>query len=292
MRVFVTGSGGHIGSAVVAELIEAGHEVVGLVRSEASADAVAALGAEPLRGDVNDVALLRTTAEAVDAVSHLAFDNVAAATGGVGAAADADRLVVRAFADALEGSDKAFIGIGMGRTGDEELDRRLEQNPRTFVSREVAEFAARGIRSILIAIPPVTHSDRDTHGFVPMLIDIARRTGVSGYIDEGQNLWPAVHTLDLAHLYRLALENAPAGAQLIGAAEPGIPVRDIAESIARHLGVPAASIPADTAAEHFAPFPFMGMDVTMPNEQTRALLDWDPTHLTLLEEIDSGHYFA
>jgi nucleoside-diphosphate-sugar epimerase len=292
MRVFVTGSGGHIGSAVVAELIGAGHEVVGLVRSEASAAAVAALGAEPLQGDVNDVALLRATAESVDAVIHLAFDNVAAATGGIGAAVDADRIVVRAFADALEGTGKAFIGIGIARTGSDELDRRIEQNPRTFVAREIADLAARGIRSILVSIPPVTHSDRDTRGFVPIIIDIARRTGVSGYIDDGQNVWPAVHTLDLARLYRLALESAPAGTQLIGAAEPGIPVRDIAESIARHLGVPAVSIPAQAAGEHFAPFPFMAMDLAMPNDQTRALLGWTPTHLTLLEEIDSGHYFA
>lgn len=292
MRVFITGSGGHIGTAVVEELVGAGHEVVGLVRSDTSADAVRRLGATPLRGDVNDLDLLRSAAGDADAVVHLAFDNAAAGSGGIAGAAEADRAVVGAFGDALAGTGKALVGIGVATTGDADLDRRMEQNPRTFVARELMALSDRGVRAMLMAVPPVTHSDRDHHGFIPILIGIARRTGVSGWVDEGRNTWPAVHTLDLATLYRLALEQAPAGTQVFGAAESGIPVRRIAESIGRHLGVPARSIPQAEAAAHFAPFPFMGMDVTMPSEPSRDLLGWRPTRPTLLEDLDAGHYFA
>jgi nucleoside-diphosphate-sugar epimerase len=292
MRVFITGAGGHIGSAVVAELVAAGHSVLGLVRSETSAATVAALGTEVLHGDVNDLDLLRSTAEGVDAVIHLAYDNASVAAGDMMTAADADTAVVHAFGDALAGTGKTFIGIGIATTGDAARDRAMEGNPRTFVAREVAKLGARGIRSLLVAIPPVTHSDRDRHGFIPMVIDIARRTRVSGYVGDGTNHWPAVHTLDLAHLYRLALEKAPAGAQLIGAAEPGIEVREIAEVIGRRLDIPVESFAPDVAAAHFAPFIFAGMDITMPNAQTRELLGWEPTHPTLLDDLEAGHYFA
>lgn len=292
MRVFVTGSGGHIGTAVVTELVRAGHEVLGLVRSDRSAAAVTALGAEAVRGDVNDPALLAATAARVDAVVHLAFDNAAAATGGIAGAATADQAVIDALADALAGTGKTLVGIGIATTGDPERDRIMEQNPRAFVARSIMALGDRGIRQMLVAVPPVTHSDRDTGGFVPTLIRIARDRGVSGYVDAGTNTWPAVHTLDLAVLFRLTVEQAPAGAQLIGAAEPGVEVRAIAASIGEHLGAPTVSVPAAEAAAHFAPFPFMGMDVVFPNEATRELLGWTPTHPTLLEDLDAGHYFA
>ncbi|MFZ7088427.1 SDR family oxidoreductase [Curtobacterium sp. RRHDQ10] len=292
MRVFITGAAGHIGTAVVEELVHAGHDVVGLVRSDRSAAVVGSHGGTPLHGDVNDLDLLRRAASDADAVVHLAFDNAAAANGEIGRAADADRLVVRTVGDALAGTGKAFIGIGIATTGDPDADRAMEANPRTFVARELLALTDRDVRAMLVGVPPVTHSDRDRHGFVPILIGIARRRGVSGYVDDGANTWPAVHTLDLARLYRLALEQAPAGTQVIGAAEPGIPVRDIATAIGRGLGIETRSIPAADAAEHFAPFPFMGMDIVMPNDATRALLGWEPTHPSLLEDLASGYSFG
>jgi nucleoside-diphosphate-sugar epimerase len=138
----------------------------------------------------------------------------------------------------------------------------------------------------------VTHSARDRHGFIPMMIRFARDSGVSGYVGEGANLWPAAHTLDVASLYRLALEQPPAGAQLVAATEEGIPVREIAEVIGRHLGIPTVSIPAEQAADHFKGFPFITMDITMPNAATRELLGWDPTHPGLIADLDQGHYFG
>ena len=251
MRVFVTGASGHIGSAVVPELIQAGHEVTGLARSDASAAAVKAMGAEVRRGDLSDLDGLREAAAAADAVIHLAFDHEAMFAGDFAGAAATDLAVVQAFGDALAGTGKTFIGIGVGPTGDAKRDAVINANPRSAVARAIAGFTERGVRTILVAIPPVTHSARDKHGFIPTLIRIARDTGVSGYVGEGANRWPAVHTLDLAALYRLALEKAPAGAQLFAAAEEGIEVREIAETIGRQLGIPAVSIPAEQAADHF-----------------------------------------
>ena len=148
------------------------------------------------------------------------------------------------------------------------------------------------MRTILVAIPPVTHSAQDKHGFIPTLIKFARDAGVSGYVGDGANRWPAGHTLDVAALYRLALEQAPAGAQLFAAAEEGIPVREIAEVIGRQLGIPAVSIPPEQAADHFKGFPFITMDITMPNAGTRELLGWEPTHPGLIADLEEGHYFT
>jgi nucleoside-diphosphate-sugar epimerase len=144
---------------------------------------------------------------------------------------------------------------------------------------------------VLVAIPPVTHSSRDRHGFIPRLIGIARSTGVSGYFGDGDNRWSAGHTLDVGSLYRLALEKAPAGSQLFAATEEGITVREIAETIARHLDLPAASIPSERASEHFRTLPFISLDITMPNAETRRLLGWEPTHPGLIADLDEGHYF-
>src|ERR1019366_1124446 len=244
MRVFVTGASGHIGSAVVPELIQAGHEVVGLARSDASAAAVKAMGAEVRRGDLDDLDDLREAAADADAVIHLAFNHDAISAGN-------------------------FAG-----------------------ARAIAGFTERGVRTVLVAIPPVTHSTRDKIGFIPTLITIARDTGVSGYVGDGANRWPAGHVLDIGHLYRLALEKAPAGSQLYAAAEEGITVREIAETIGRHLNVPAVSIPAEQAADHFKAFPFMTLDITMSNADTRQLLDWEPVHPGLIADLEDGHYFT
>jgi nucleoside-diphosphate-sugar epimerase len=292
MRVLVTGASGHIGSAVVPELIQAGHEVTGLARSDAAAAAVKALGAEVRRGDLGDPAGLREAAAEADAVVHLAFDHATMMAGDFPAAVATDLAVVQAFGDALAGPGKTLIGVGVKRTGDARRDAVINANPRSAVTRAIDELTGRGVRTICVAIPPVTHSPRDRHGFIPMLIQIARDTGVSGYVGDGANRWPAGHTLDVAALYRLALDKAPAGAQLVAAAEEGIPVREIAETIARHLGIPAASIPAEQAASHFKGFPFITMDITMPNTETRHLLGWQPAHPGLIADLDQGHYFT
>ncbi|MBM9508465.1 SDR family oxidoreductase [Actinacidiphila acididurans] len=292
MRVFVTGASGHIASAVVPELIDAGHEVTGLARSDASAAVVKALGAEVRRGDLDDLDGLREAAAEADAVVHLAFDHDAVPAGRFAEAAAADLRVARTFGDALAGTGKTLIGVGLTPTGDSKLDAAIEANPRSAVWREIAAYAERGVRTVLVAIPPVTHSARDRIGFVPSLIDIARAKGVSGYVGDGSNRWAAAHALDVGRLYRLALEKAPASAQLYAAAEEGITVREIAESIGRHLGVPAVSIPADRATEHFGGFPFAGLDLTMPVGETGRLLGWEPVQVGLLADLEDGHYFA
>ncbi|MFE3001173.1 NAD-dependent epimerase/dehydratase family protein [Nocardia sp. NPDC059246] len=292
MRVFVTGANGHIGSAVVPELVQAGHDVVGLVRSEASAAAVEAMGARTHRGDLSDLAGLREAAAEADAVVHLAFDHAAMAAGDFAGAVATDLAVAQTLGEALAGTGKALIGVGLTRTGDPKRDAAIDANPRSTVARAVAGFTEQGVRSMLVAIPPVTHSSRDRIGFVPTLIKIARSTGVSGYVGDGANHWPAGHTLDIGRLFRLALDKAPTGAQLYAATEEGITVREIAEVIGRHLNIPAASIPADQAAVHFQGFPFIGLDITMNNAETRKLLGWEPTHPGLIADLEDGHYFT
>lgn len=292
MRVFVTGASGHIASAVIPELLQGGHEVTGLARSETAAAAVKALGADVRLGDTSDLDGLREAAADADAVIHLAFNHDVMAAGDMAGAAAMDMAAVQAFGDALAGTGTIFIGIGLASDGDGRPVATA--NPRSAVAHLIAGFAGRGIRSMLVAIPPVVHSARDKSGFIPTLIRFARATGVSGYVGDGANRWPAVHTLDLGRLYRLALEKAPAGSQLIAAAEQGIAVRDIAEVIGRHLDIPVVSVPADKATEQFGPF---GMIMTlgippMSNASTRQLLGWEPDHPGLIADLDQGHYFA
>ena len=238
MRVFITGASGHIASAVVPELIQGGHEVVGLARSDASAAAVKAMGANVRRGDLGDLTGLRNAAADADAVVHLAFDHATMSAGDFPGAVATDMAVVQALGDALAGTGKTLVGVGLTHTGDAKRDAAIDANPRSAVARAIAAFTQRDVRTILVAIPPVTHSTRDRHGFIPMLINIARDTGVSGYVGDGANHWPAGHVLDIGRLYRLALDKAPAGAQLYGAAEKGITVREIAETIGRRLDLP------------------------------------------------------
>ncbi|GLZ44906.1 oxidoreductase [Actinomycetospora sp. NBRC 106375] len=292
MRVLVTGAAGHIGSAVVPELLRAGHDVVGLARSETSAVTVKELGAEARRGDVADLDGLRAAAADVDAVVHLAYDHDAVHRGDLADAAAADIAVVRALGEALAPNGGTLMGVGMTRTGDADLDRVIDANPRSAVTGELTALADRGVRTLLVAIPPLVHSDRDRGGWLPTLIGIARRAGVSGYVGDGAQHWPAAHTLDLAALYRLGLEQAPSGTTLRGATEPGVTVRAIAERIGRHLDVPAVSVPAERATEHFGPFgAFMAFDFRMDNAETRALVGWEPAHPGVLADLDAGHYF-
>jgi nucleoside-diphosphate-sugar epimerase len=292
MRVFVTGASGYIASAVVPELIEGGHEVVGLARSDASAAAVKAMGAEVRRGDLGDPAGLGEAAADADAVIHLAFDHLTMHAGNFAGAVATDMAVVQAFGDALAGTGKTLIGVGLTHTGNARRDAAIDANPRSAVARAIAGFTERGVRTILVGIPPVTHGAGDRHGFIPMLVKIARDTGVSGYVGDGGNHWPAGHVLDIARLFRLALDEAPAGAQLYGATEQGITVSEIAETIGRHLDIPAVSIPAEQAADHFKTFPFITLDITMPNSGTRQLLDWEPVHPGLIADLEKGHYFT
>jgi nucleoside-diphosphate-sugar epimerase len=292
MRVFVTGASGFIASAVVPELLAAGHEVTGLARSDAAAAAVASMGAQVRRGDLGDLAGLQAAAADADAVIHLAFRHDAMTAGDFAGAVATDLAVVQALGAGLAGPGTTFIGIGVLPTGDPQRDAVIEANPRSAVTRVIAGLAGRGVRTVLVAIPPVTHGDGDRHGFIPTLIRIARETGASGYVGDGANRWPAGHVLDVGHLYRLALEKAPAGSQLFAAAEEGIAVREIAENIGRHLGIPAGSIPAGQAAEHFTGFPFITMDITMPGAGTRQLLGWEPVHPGLLADLDEGRYFG
>ena len=298
MRVFVTGATGWIGSAVVPELIGAGHEVVGLARSDASATALAAAGAEALRGSLDDLDGLRSAAAASDGVIHLAFKHEEAFSGDFPAATAADRRAVEALGEALEGSGRP-LAIATGVAGhapgalvteDDEPETRSVMGERMLVEQMVSSLASSGVRSSSVRLSPTVHGDGD-HGFVSVLVGAARDKGVSGYIGEGRNRWPAVHRLDAARLFRLALERAPAGSVLHGVAEEGVPVREIAGAIGRQLDVPTTSIAPEEAGEHFGWLAgFVALDVRASNALTRERLGWEPTHPGLVEDIEQGRY--
>ncbi len=278
MRVFVTGATGYIGSAVVRELINAGHKVAGLARSDNGAAALKEAGAEIHYGALDDLDSLRRGAVAADGVIHLAFKHDFSNFAGSLAS---DLRAVEAIGAVLEGSKKPFITTAHanGEASDE----------------VVIALADRGVRASVASLPPTVHS-RGDKGFVPILINIARDKGFSAYIGDGSNRWPAVHRLDAAHLYRLALEKAPAGSRLYGHAEEGVPFRDIANVIGKHLNVPVVSIPREEADAHFG---FLGaiaaLDIpsVMPGStaRTRDLLGWEPVHPGLIEDLEQGHYF-
>ncbi|MEU8033950.1 SDR family oxidoreductase [Streptomyces sp. NPDC049099] len=300
MRIFVTGASGWIGSAVVPELIEAGHQVVGLARSDASAAALTAAGAEVVRGTVEDLGVLQDAAAASDGVIHLAFQHDIAFSGDFRGAAEADRRAVDAFGEALAGTGRPFVlasgmaGLAPGRVATERDMPAFDGSPvtiRAVTAQEVLGFAARGIRSSVVRLSPTCHGEGD-NGFMAMLVALAREKGVSGYIGDGANRWPAVHRLDAAHLFRLAVERAPAGSVWHGAAEEGVTIRAVAEVIGRHLDVPVASLAPEAAAEHFTWLAgFLGFDVPVSSTLTRELLDWEPTQPGLLADLDKGHYF-
>ncbi|MDX6656877.1 MAG: hypothetical protein QOH62_1670 [Solirubrobacteraceae bacterium] len=300
MRVFVTGASGHIGSAVVPELLAAGHQVVGLARSDGSAEALASAGAEVRRGDLDDLDGLREAAAAADGVIHLAFKHEAMRSGDFPGAIAADLRAIEAIGAALDGSDKPFVSTsgtlmltlaGIASRPGTERDV-AEAGPRVDAENTAVALAERGVRSSVVRLPPLVHSTLDHHGFGPTLIAIARDKGVSGYVGDGANRWPAVHTLDAARAYRLALEAARAGSRLHAVADDGVPFRDIAGAIGRKLGLPSASIAAEDAAEHFS---FLGDLVSLDNptssDLTRQWLGWEPTHPGLIDDLDDGHYF-
>jgi nucleoside-diphosphate-sugar epimerase len=302
MRVFVTGASGHIGSALVPELLQSGHEVIGLARSDRSAAALEAAGATARRGDLDDLDGLRAAAAAADAVVHLAFKHELMMAGDFLGAVAADLRAVEALASALERSGKPFVGTGgtlqlamggfAGRAATEQ--DVLPAGPRVDAENLVIALADRGVRSSWVRLPPIVHSRLDgSGGFAPVLIAIARASGVSAYVGDGANRWPAVHTLDAARLYRLALESAPAGSRLHAVGEQGVPVRDIAEVIGRHLDLPVKSIDAQDAAAHFGPLGgFAGLDNLTSSTLTQQLLSWEPVHEGLLADLNHGHYFG
>ncbi len=306
MRVFVTGASGWIGSAVVPELIGAGHQVVGLARSDASADALTAAGAQVHRGTLDDLEGLRSAAAGSDGVIHLAFKHDLAFTGDFKGAADADRGAVEAMGDALAGSDRPLLiasgtlGIAPGRLVTEEDGHGRDTAAAAWgegpsARRDTAEYtlslASRGVRASVVRLPPTNHGDGD-NGFMATIVAIAREKGVSGYIADGTNRWPAVHRLDSARLFRLALEQAPAGSTLHAVADEGVPIRDIAGVIGRHLELPVVSISPDDAGEHFAWLAaFLALDSPASSALTQELLGWHPTHAGLIKDLDEGHYF-
>jgi nucleoside-diphosphate-sugar epimerase len=299
MRVFVTGASGHIGSAVIPELLEAGHGVVGLARSDASAASLSALGVDVRRGDLDDLDGLRDAAGAADGVIHLAFKHEAMRDGDFLGAIAADLRAIETFGDALSGSGKPLVSTsgtlmltfaGLGRVGTEA--DVVDAGPRVDAENMVIAFAERGIRSSIVRLPPTVHSSLDHHGYIPTLIAIARDKGVAGYVGDGANRWPAGHTLDAAHLYRMALEAAPAGSRLHAVGDEGIPFRQIAEAIGRHLNLPTASIPPQDAEAHFGFLSlFISLDNPTSSARTRELLGWAPTHPGLIDDLDQSHYF-
>ncbi|MFI5973234.1 SDR family oxidoreductase [Streptomyces sp. NPDC051452] len=293
MRVFVTGATGFIGSAVVPELIGAGHEVVGLARSDDGAAALRAAGAKVHRGGLDDPGDLARAADAADGVVHLAFRHDFTDFDAAGAT---DLRVVEAIGAALAGSGRPFVVTSgsaiapVGRLATEE-DAAAAGTHRTASEEATLALAERGVRTSLVRLAPSVHG-RGDHGFVPLLIRIAREKGVAAHIGDGANRWPGVHRFDAARLYRLALESAPAGSRLHGTDEEGVPFRDIAGVIGRHLGVPVSSVPAQRAEEHFGFLGrFAGIDNPTSSALTRELLGWEPREPGLLADLDEGHYF-
>ena len=292
MRVFVTGASGFIGSAVVQELLGAGHQVLGLARSDKSVQALRAAGAEAHTGSLDDLDSLQRGAAAADGVIHLAYNHNFAE---YEAAGQTDRLAIEALGGALAGSNRPLVvtaglaGFNLGRPVTEEDGPAA--SPRLSEVAALA-LAAQGVRASVVRLAPSVH-DRGDYGFVPTLINIARQTGVAAYVGDGRNRWPAVHRLDAARLFRLALEQGTAGARYHGAADDGTQMRDIAAVIGRHLNLPVVSKTPEEAADHFGWMTrFVGLDMPASSALTRQRLGWHPTQPDLLADLEQGDYFG
>lgn len=299
MRVFVTGATGWVGSALTRELIEAGHHVVGLVRSEERARALAASGGEPLMGSLSDIDVLKAGARAADGVIHTAFGVGLGQPAAFAASAKEDCQAIEAFGEVFQGSDRPILvtgGIGVLPRG----QRFTEETPPSPVppafpreSEQTAmALAGRGLRATTVRLPRSVHGAGETHGFIPRLMALARQKGVAGYIGDGQNLWPSVHRLDAARVYRLALERGAEGGPFHAVGEEGVPFMQIAEAIGRRLDLPVESISPDGAAEHFGPMATpVGGNGPVSSDRTRALLGWEPRELGLIEDISHSENY-
>ncbi|ULU25798.1 SDR family oxidoreductase [Dyella terrae] len=293
MRVFVTGATGFVGSAVVRELLDAGHQVVGLVRSDASASALAATGAEVHRGSLEDLESLHRGVAMADGVIHTAFIHDFTQ---FEKSCEIERVALGAIGDALAGSNRPLVvtsGTGLlasGRLATEE-DANTSIFPRVVSEKTTEALAARGINASVLRLPPTVHGNGD-HGFVPILINLAREKGESAYVGNGDNRWPAVHRLDAARLYRLALEKSTGGVRYHAVAEEGVPFRDIATLIGRHLDLPVVSKTPEEASAHFGWFAhFTQIDNHVSSARTRAQLGWKPQQVELIDDLGQGHYF-
>jgi nucleoside-diphosphate-sugar epimerase len=274
MRVFVTGAAGYIGSAVVQELIGAGHKVIGLTHSGKGATKLKEAGVEVHQGSLDDLESLRSGAAIADGVIHLAFKHDF--TDFAGSLAT-DLLAIEAIGEVLVGTGKPFLTTAHANG--------------TASDNATMALAKRGVRASIVSLSPSVHGEGDK-GFVPRLINIAREKGFSAYIGDGSNRWPAVHRLDAARLFRLALEAAPAGSQLDGVGDEGIPFRDIANVIGRHLNLPVVSISREDAEAHFGFLgPIAAFDFPRSSVRTQELLNWKPVHPTLISDLEQGHYF-
>ncbi len=303
MQVFITGGSGWIGSAVIPELIDAGHEVTALARSDASAAAQQAAGATPVPGSIDDLDVLAGAASAADGVIHLAFKHDLAFAGDVEGALGPNRRAIDVFGDALAGSDRPLViasgvlGLAPGRVateadGREPLpDGRSGLEARLEAEQAALALATRGVRASAVRIAPTCHGDGD-HGFLAAIVAAARHTGISGYLGDGTNRWPAVHRFDTARLFRLALERAEAGSALHAVGEQGVELRAVAEAIGTGLGLPVAAVAADDAVAHFGFLAGMiGLDSPASNEVTRRQLGWEPREPGLIDDIRAGVYF-
>lgn len=299
MRVFVAGATGYVGSAIVSELLQAGHEVLGLARSDISATTLTRAGVEVHRGVLDDLDSLRAGAARADGVIFAANQHISETTDPA-ARAQVELNAVEAIGSELEKTDKPFVvtsGV-IGRTPGRLLVEETPAVPNTLTGlrlpaeQSVLAMGERGVRSSSVRLAPTVHGQGDARGFISILIGVARASGVSAYVGDGSNRWPSVHRRDAATLFRLAVESAPPGTPVHAVAEEGVPFRDIAEAIGRGLKLPAVSLAAEEASRHFGLLAsLVSIDSPTSSALTRERFGWQPTHPTLIADVEEGHYF-